>query len=435
MTRIELESQFNRLRRSSTLLINEAVAANWASGKQVLHLGFGESRFGVHPKIRQALIDAASRSSYLPVRGLPELRESIANYYTQKLGSRFRAEQVIIGPGSKALIYALQQATDTHTVLVAPAWVSYEPQARLLKKELSTLITSAANSYYFSIDELDRVLASSGDRQKLLIINSPNNPTGQMYSANFLQELAGYCRANNVLVLSDEIYFAVVHGEVKHTSIATYYPEGTVVLGGLSKHLSLGGWRFGVALLPDSESGKALMDAVSVIASETWSAVSTPVQYAALTAYSGDPEIERFVTACTQLHGIRTRYLRSELMKLGIHCSYSHGGFYVVADFENFREPLAKLGIKTSPALASYLLNEHGLATLALDSFGMPADVLALRLATSYLDMESASDSERLLALHKSGIQEELLMSATHHPNMNAAIRKFAMAFKFNSTF
>lgn len=425
MTDIRIDRVFNDVARSSTLQINEAVAARWASGERVLHLGFGESRFPVHPKIRQALIDASSQSSYLPVRGLPELREAIAAYYSQKLGQTFRTGQVIVGPGSKALIYALQQATNTHTVLVAPAWVSYEPQARMLEKDLSILVTSAASSYYFSIDELDRLLASSGDRQKLLIINSPNNPTGQMYSADFLEELAKYCRANNVLVISDEIYFAVAHGDIEHTSIASFYPEGTFVLGGLSKHLSLGGWRFGVALLPDTESGSTLMSAVSVIASETWSAVSTPVQHAALTAYSGDTEIEGFIQTCTKLHGIRTRYLRSRLMNLGIDCSQSHGGFYLVTDFEKVREPLAKLGIETSSALAAHLLEQHGLATLALDSFGMPPEVLALRLAVSYLDMESESDSARLLASYESGIDEEVLMSAKHHPNMHAAINEF----------
>lgn len=433
MADIQLDHVFQNVKRSSTLSINEAVAARWATGKPVLHLGFGESRFAVHPKIKQAMVDAAGESSYLPVRGLPVLRDAVANYYSVKLGRTFRSGQVMIGPGSKALIYALQQVTDTHTVLVAPAWVSYEPQARLLKKELSILVTEAASGYQFSIDELDQLLAKTGRRQKLLIINSPNNPTGQMYSGGFLKELADYCRKKNVLVISDEIYFAVTHGDISHTSISKYYPEGTFILGGLSKQLSLGGWRLGVAIMPDSESGRAVMDAVSVVASETWSAVASPIQYAALVAYSGDADVENYIRQCVDIHGIRTRYLRQHLTKLGIRCSESHGAFYLVADFGAFGEPLAQIGIKTSAQLACHLLESYGLATLSLDSFGMPENVLALRLATSYLDMETSADSERLLALHGADVSAAVFMSAEHHPNMNAAIGAFREALEFRN--
>jgi aspartate/methionine/tyrosine aminotransferase len=127
---------------------------------------------------------------------------------------------------------------------------------------------------------------------ELLIINSPNNPTGTMLPPNGVEELADFAREQGLMVVSDEIYALIAHGAVPHVSISQFYPEGSIVLGGLSKHLSLGGWRFGVAILPPGKAGKALRDAIQTIASSIWSCVTAPVQYAAMVAYSNDPDID-----------------------------------------------------------------------------------------------------------------------------------------------
>ena len=225
---------------SSTLFINESVAALWARGERVLHMGIGESRFGVHPKLQAALSSSVEQKSYSPARGLRDLCEIIADYYTEKLALPIAPHQVIVGPGSKALIYALQMALDADLYLPTPSWVSYAPQAQLLNKSVFHIPSRVAEGYRFDLNEFDSLILAAGKTQKLLVINSPNNPTGQMLDEQFLKELAEYCRKENVLVLSDEIYFLIRHGDVQHCSIAKYYPEGTFVLGGLSKHLSIG---------------------------------------------------------------------------------------------------------------------------------------------------------------------------------------------------
>lgn len=423
---MELNRIFADLTPSSTLFINEEVNRLWRAGEKVFHLGFGESRFAVHPTMQAALAANTHTKSYLPALGLPALRERVAAYYSDKLALDILPKQVVIGPGSKALIYALQMALDADLFLPSPSWVSYAPQARLLNKPVSYIPSRVEENYRFDIEAFDSLVQASNKNQKMLIINGPNNPTGQIHDAGFLRELAAYCRRENVLVISDEIYFMVQHGQGRHESIATYYPEGTFILGGLSKHLSLGGWRLGIAVMPDHDGGERVTSAIQTIASETWSSVSTPVQYAALSAYSGDPEIESYIEQCAAIHGIRTRYLYQKLLDLGIRCTTPEGAFYLTANFDRWSEGFSKRDINTSSELANNLLSRHHTATLATDAFGIPENILSLRLASSYVDMENDGDSDRLLTLHATGIGADEFMSPEHHPNMNACIAEIA---------
>ena len=421
---INLNPFFGNKVPSSTLAINETVKDRWAKGQRVLHMGFGESRFAVHPKLQQALKDNSAQKSYLAAKGLPELCKSVATYYSDKLGLDILPKQVIIGQGSKPLIFALQQALDADLFLPTPSWVSYAPQAELLNNKFFYIPSNAKDNYRFDHKAFDQLVKQSSNPNKLLIINSPNNPTGQMFTAEFLQELADYCRKEKILVISDEIYYLVSHGEQKHISIAEFYPEGTFILGGLSKHLSIGGWRIGVAILPNTVSGDRLMAAMTVIASEIWSSVASPIQYAAVTAYSNDKDIEAYIETCTQIHGVRTSFMYEALTALGIVCTKPQGGFYITANFDTWSVKLKALGIKTSSQLAKYLLEKHDLATLPADAFGVPAETLSLRLAISYLDLENDNDSQRLIDLFESLAEDEFL-SDKNHPNIHAAIKEF----------
>lgn len=389
-------------------------------------MGFGESRFDVQPRLKSALATHADKKSYLPARGLPELVSTVAFYYSKKLGLDFKSSQVLIGPGSKSLIYGLQMILDADVFLPSPSWVSYGPQAELLGNSYHYIRSSPDDNYRLDIEALDELVQTSDKPCKLLIINSPNNPTGEVMSAEFLEELAAYCRRNNIWVLSDEIYFEVCHGEIEHISIAKYYPEGTFVLGGLSKHLSIGGWRLGVAILPDSDQGKQIMQKMAVFASETWSGVSSPIQYAAIEAYSLHADVEQYVSDCRAIHGIRTRYIRAALDTLGIRCTSAQGGFYIAANFDGYQTSLLRLNIKTSADLAAYLLDKYRIASLPGSDFGLPENTQTLRLSTSYLDMETEFDPQRIFTLYKSGIDVKSLMSIDNHPATHAALNAFA---------
>ena len=413
---------FANLQPSSTLYVNETVNQLWQQGETVFHMGFGESRFNVHPKLQDALQKHADKKSYLPAKGLPQLTSAVAEYYSAKLKQNYQQSQVIIGPGSKSLIYGLQMILDADVFLPTPSWVSYAPQARLLHNRYKYIPSKVEDNYQLDIDELDVLVQNSGNPCKLLVINSPNNPTGEVWSEQFLNELADYCRRNKILVLSDEIYFQVVYGDQQHVSISQFYPEGTFVLGGLSKHLSIGGWRVGVALLPNTDLGKELMKKLVIFSSETWSGVSAPIQYAAVLAYQEDSEIEQYISDCASIHGIRTHYIRDELTKLGIRCTGGHGAFYLTANFDRFTQGLSAQGVKTSIELSRYLLDRFNIATLPGVDFGIPEETLSLRLSTSYIDMEKEDDSDRLYQLFLSNMDEQEFMSETHHPNTHAAL-------------
>ena len=419
---LDLHAYYRDLGTSPTLKINEAVSQRWRNGETVYHLGFGESRFPVHPLLLDALTEYGRAKSYLAAKGLPELLEAVAGYYTRHLGTPFSASQVVVGPGSKGLIFAVQMAMSAELFLPSPSWVSYAPQAEMLGKPVRYIPSRVEDDYRIDLEAFDRMLADCGTEQRLLVINSPNNPTGIMLDDATLAEIADFCRERNVIVMSDEIYFRV-RGERPHRSIASYYPEGTIVLGGLSKHLSVGGWRLGVALLPATPGGEALLKAVEAIASEIWSAVAAPVQHAAIVAYEGRPEIEEYTTTCSAIHGIRTRHLKEGLEALGVRCTAAEGAFYITPNFDHWREPLAKNGVRTSDDLAAYLLGEHGIATLPCSVFGLPPEMLSLRITSSYLDMENDSDGDRILELYAS--DPDTLMSPEHHPNFAACLEEF----------
>jgi aspartate/methionine/tyrosine aminotransferase len=422
----KLNPAFDGRAPSATLLVNEAVAERWARGEHVLQLGFGESRFAVHPKLQAAITANAARKSYLPARGLPELCSAVASYHSESLGLSISPHQVIIGPGSKPLIYSLQLALDATLLLPVPAWVSYAPQAQLLSRPVFHIPSRAADNYRFDLNSLKKAVRAAGSAQKLLVLNSPNNPTGQMLDETQLEEIATFCRRKNILILSDEIYSRIQYDDVRHCSIAKYYPEGTIIVGGLSKHLSIGGWRLGVAIVPDTSAGENIMSALQVVGSEIWSCVASPVQYAAVLAYSGDADIEDYIDRCSAIHGVRTRFLRNSLRDLGIKCTEAKGAFYVTANFDRWKAVLLGIGVRTSSELAKYLLDRHSIATLSADSFGLPEETLSLRLATCYLDMEKDSDSARLLDLRASGLSDEELMSREHHPNSCAAVEGYS---------
>lgn len=416
------------LKVSATLSMNERVREMWEAGRKVYHLGFGESRFPVHPKLAEALRASACERSYLPTVGIRQLREAVAEFYLRKMGLAVSADQVVIGPGSKSLLYALVMALGEELILPQPSWVSYAPQAHILGKPILWIPLRREHNYCLDIDVLRQMMEEDKEEwgnPELLILNSPNNPTGTMLPPERVQALADFARAEQLMVVSDEIYALTTHGRTPHVSIARYYPEGTVVLGGLSKHLSLGGWRFGVAILPAGRTGEALRRAMQSIASSIWSCVAAPVQYAALAAYSNDPEIDEYIELCAAMHGIRTRSLYRQLLDADIPCVEPSGAFYVFPCFDPWRKTLAARGVRNSEDLAIYLLEKYELATLPGTAFGCPPEDLCLRLSSSYLDAGTDEEAAALVDAFRADADPERFLQ-DHHVDLREAANRLA---------
>ncbi len=385
---LELSAGRDEMASSPTLAMNEAVARRRAEGRETLHLGFGEATFPLHPVLRGALAEAIERTSYAPVAGVPGLRAAIAGYIERERGVACRADQVVVGPGSKPLIYALLQALDGDVLVPRPSWVSYAPQARLAGRRAIAVETDPADHLRLAPDALadaaSRARARGAD-PRILVVNSPSNPTGGMFAQEEVAAITDWARATGVTIVSDEIYAELAHGWRSHVSPARLYPEGSIITGGLSKAFSAGGWRLGYAILPDGQRGERLGRAVRALASEIWSAASTPIEEAAVAAFTPNPDLEAYVRRSARLHGHVTHALYRALRELGIACPKPAGGFYLYPDFAAWRAPLVRLGVSTSPQLAQYLLDEWELATLPGTAFGEEPETLRLRLATSML--------------------------------------------------
>lgn len=371
------------LKPSATLLINERSKTLAAAGKKVYRLGFGQSPFPVPGEVVQALRDHASEKDYLPGRGLYALREAVAGFTQKTKGLACSAEDVMIGPGSKELMFSLQMALDADLLLPSPSWVSYEPQAHILQKKTHWLETREEDGWRLQAATLDRACAASPARSKLLILNYPNNPVGNSYDGAQLKALAEVARRYGVIVLADEIY-SMVHHEGGQCSHAAHYPEGTIVSSGLSKWCGAGGWRLGTFVFP--KELRYVLDAMAGIASETFSAVSAPVQFAAITAFKGSPGTDRYVFRSRRVLKTVGRFVYQRLKKMGVTMPAPEGGFYLFPNFEKHRPGLAKKDIYGSAAFCEALLEETGIALLPGEVFGRPPGELSCRL--SFVDFD-----------------------------------------------
>ncbi len=403
-TPLQLVPGMQALATSATLAMNEAVAKRRAAGRETIHLGFGEAAFPLHPLLNTALAEAAKRTGYAPVLGIPALRQAIAAYLTRKRGLTFSSDQIVVGPGSKPLLYVLLQVLEGDLLLPVPSWVSYAPQARLAGRQVIGVETDPDDRHRITPLSLSQAVAQArrdGADPRILLVNTPSNPTGSMFDRADVEALALWAREAGVTLISDEIYAELAHGWREHVSPARFYPEGCIVTGGLSKAFSAGGWRLGYAALPATAAGTQAMVALRSLASEIWSSTTTPVQEAALVAFAPNESIEQYVQHSARVHGHVAGRLYDTLASLGVPCPRPAGAFYLYPDFSPWRSALMEQGIKTGTELAHYLLEEWDIATLPGSAFGEPPESLHLRLSTSLLCQpeDAASPDEREAAL------------------------------------
>lgn len=371
---------------SPTLAINEAVRRRQAQGERVVHLGFGEAGLPVHPLLREALERASGANAYGAVAGSAGLRSSVAGYYTRR-GLETGPEQVLVGPGSKALLFALLTTLDGDLVLPRPAWVSYEPQARLARKQVLRLdIPAAAGGVPDPalLGESVSLARKRGLDPRILMLTHPDNPTGTFASAEVLESVLEIARGCGLQVVSDEIYAELAHAPGEFLSAASVDPDNVVVTGGLSKSHALGGWRVGVVRVPANDAGHRLAEGVKSVASEVWSCLAVPIDAAAGVAYDEPAELVEFIGAARTLHRTVSRAAFEVVAGAGLACRPPTAAFYLYPDFAPLSEPLAGRGITTSVGLAEHLLDEFAIAVLPGSAFG-DETALRVRLATSLL--------------------------------------------------
>jgi aspartate aminotransferase len=405
-------SCFRAVEKSQTLVINEQSRQLEASGREVFKFGFGQSPFPPLPSAIAELEAQAHQKAYAPTQGIPELREAVAAFHREAEGLDVTSEQVIVGSGSKILIYAAMAAFSHADVLIpAPAWVSYVPQAKLLGHTPLRVASHFEGRWRMTPDALRVAIAQKSNTAtpSILIFNHPGNPDGLCYTDDELTALASIMREHNVLAISDEIY-GLLHHTGGHKSLALFYPEGTIVTGGLSKWCGAGGWRLGVALLPRSIGvGESdFKNVMTGICSETYSCAPLPIQLAAVKAYHWQsPELQSYLGFQRKLISFLGAWCAKTLREEGgIRVHTPQGGFYLFIDFTPYQEILTKkCNFASSGAMCQALLVATGVAVLPADAFGMDKDYMAARLA--FVEFNGADALAAVAALGDAPIPED----------------------------
>jgi aspartate aminotransferase len=383
---------------SATLAANEAMDARRRRGEPVLPTAFGEAGLPAHPLLRAALTRAAGCTSYGPVAGHDVLREAAASYWERR-GLPTSAGRVVCGPGSKALLFGLMLAIGGDVAVTRPSWVSYAAQASLAGRVAHFVPGSGGVPDARALARTVSAARAAGRPVRSVIVTLPDNPTGTLAPAAAVRAVCSVAERNDLIVISDEIYSDLVHdGAASLVSPASLAPDRTVVTTGLSKNLALGGWRLGVARLPEGELGEQLRNRLLGIGSEIWSAPAGPVQQAAAVAFGEPPALVQRIALSRRLHAGVASAVALRFAKAGASVPEPQAAFYLYPDFSPLADVLAgRHGVSTDEDLATLLLTRYGVGVIPGAAFGDEGRRLRLRVATGMLYGET--DAQREAAL------------------------------------
>jgi aspartate aminotransferase len=374
---MKLAKRVDALTPSSTLAITAKAKELKAQGHDVIGLGAGEPDFNTP----QYIIDAAVKSmeeghtKYTPAAGLPSLKKAVIDKLSQDQKLEYSADQIFVGTGAKHVLYTLFQALldeGDEVIIPTPYWVSYPEQVKLASGEPVYVTGHEESGFKLTPEQLDSAITS---KTRALILNSPSNPTGAMYSKEELQALGEVALKHNLLIVSDEIYEKLIYDGATHTSIAEVSPElkvQTIIINGVSKSHSMTGWRIGYA------AGDAtLIKAMTNLASHSTSNPTTSAQYGAIAAYTED---DGSVETMRQAFEERLNAAYEKLIQIpGVTCVKPKGAFYL---FPNVRKTVEACGYTDVDAWVEALLEEEKVALVPGSGFGAP-DNVRLSYATS----------------------------------------------------
>jgi len=382
-----LSRRVSNLKPSVTLALNSRAKALKASGVDILGFAAGEPDFDTPQPIKDAAIKAmlGGQTKYMPVLGEMTSRECIANKLKAENNIQgLTAEHVGICTGGKHALYlAIQCLFDFplpgedpwEMLLPTPAWVSYRPICELSGGLVKEINAGPDSDFRITARQLQDAITP---RSRLLILNSPSNPCGTMYSESDLRELAKVIHesrdiAPNLIVLTDEIYEKIVYGEHAHFSIGSIpeIAERVITLNGMSKAYAMTGWRIGYAAMP-GEFGKSLIKGIGKLQGQMTSNI-TSFNYAAIREALTNPEVAQTVETMRQAFASRAKLMMSRLSEIpGVTCPTPTGAFYVFPDVSALFGKTSKGGtrITDAPSLSEAMLDEAHIAFVPGDDFG-----------------------------------------------------------------
>ena len=387
---------------------------------------FGQSPFPVPQSIQTALIKNADKGAYAAVPGIPELRSAISKYNKHYFEMDVAPERIYVGPGTKELIFNLLEILHGTVILPTPAWLGYLPQIRFLQKNYHMLPTRANKK--ISPADLQKLALRLQDRQKILILNNPNNPTGLLYDRLELEEIADICREQNIVVISDEIYAQTTFNFSKFVSMGKIYPEGTFVTNGLSKSHAAGGYRLGYVVFP--QHAVDLKAQFKKILATEYTAVSTPIQHAAVAGFEISKDMDEYFEITRNIHHIMGEYTHSSLLEIeGVKVTKPEATFYLLADFNAFATDLQKVKINTSQKLSeSLMVHPYHTAIVGGDSLVLERTDFSARIA--YVDYDGAKVYESYKKEKPKTHSERTEFVKNNAPKMVQGIKMIAKFFE-----
>lgn len=383
MNVMELSERVKKLTPSTTLAITAKANELKASGQPVIGLAAGEPDFNTPQNIIDKAFEAVQNGAtkYTPSGGMKQLKEAIQKKLKHDNQLDYALNEIMVASGAKHALYNLFQAllNDGDEVIVPiPYWVSYPEQVILAGGKVIYANSDETTEYKVTVEELNRVKT---DKTKALVLTSPSNPSGMVYTKEELQQIAQWAIENNIVVVSDEIYETLVY-DGEHVSIASFNDDIkalTVVVNGVSKSHSMTGWRIGYAC-GDAKLIKAMTD----LSSHSTSNPTTPSQWAALEAYNGD---KTFLNEMNQTFKARLDEIYPKLMEIpGIQCIKPRGAFYL---YPNVSETVKLCGYNNTEDFVTALLEEKLVAVVPGSGFGSP-DNIRLSYATDLASMHEA---------------------------------------------
>ena len=386
---------------------------------------FGQSPFPVPKLVRDALIKNVGKGEYAAVPGIPELRNAISKYNKHYFGMDIDPERIYVGPGTKELIFNLLEILHGTVILPTPAWLGYLPQIRFLKKNYHMLTTRANKK--FSPHDLRKLALRLHDRQKILILNNPHNPTGLLYDRLELEEIADVCREQNITVISDEIYAQTTYDFSKFVSMGKIYPEGTFVTNGLSKSHAAGGYRLGYVIFPQHITD--LKGQFKKILATEYTAVSTPIQHAAVAGFEISKEMEEYFEVTRSIHQIMGEYTYHILSAIdGVKTTKPNATFYLLADFNAFATELQTANIMTSQKLSeSLIIHPYHTAIVGGDSLVLERTDFSARIA--YVDYNGSEVYQNYLKNKPKTSSEKVEFVKNNAPKVAAGLEMIGKFF------
>ncbi|NYS32349.1 pyridoxal phosphate-dependent aminotransferase [Streptococcus danieliae] len=359
------------MEESATLAAAAKAKALAAEGRDILSLTLGEPDFTTPAVISQAAkaaIDSGQASFYTASSGLPALKEAVQDYMVDYYGYEVQASQILVTTGAKLALAAFFLAVlnpGDQVLIPTPYWVSYVEQVKLAQGEPVFVEGAEAKNFKINTDQLEELW---NPRVKVLLLNNPSNPTGNLYTREELEALAAWAIDRNVLVLADDIYGHLVYNQAEFVSISNLSPEirnQTVVITGVSKTYAMTGWRIGFAVGPQE-----IIQAMAQLTSQLTSNPTTVAQYAAIAALkNGHKAAEEMRLAFEER--LNTIYPLLNQVP-GFRADKPQGAFYL---FPNVEEAMKRKGFTEVAAFTNDILEQVGLALVAGDAFGSPHHV------------------------------------------------------------